>query len=154
MRTELYFLGAGKPIFGDRPSALKAILSNTRTLDWQLDSFSGLVNKKDTYFLGGYHVDEVVNLYPDLNFRIVPDWKSKTILDTLLTAPFSGDAAFISYSDTLFRKEFLEQLPTEECDLAVVVDSLWKGRYQNRSKEDIANAETLGYLGKEVEFTV
>ena len=50
MSTELYFLGAGKPASGNRPTAIKNIVNNTRALDWQLDSFSGVVQEKDIYF--------------------------------------------------------------------------------------------------------
>lgn len=153
MSTDLYFLGAGKPVSGDRPSALKHIINNTRVLDWQLDSFSDVVNEKDIYFLGGYHVDEVVELYPHLNFTITPDWQSKNALDTLLHAPLSGNSAFITYSDTLFGKNLVDKLPIESNEVVVVVDSLWKKRFQNRTPKDIANAETIIHSNQEVEFT-
>ena len=153
MSTELYFLGAGKPVSGDRPAALKNIVNNTRALDWQLDSFSDVVKEKDIYFLGGYHVDEVVEFYPQLNFIITPDWESKNALDTLLHAPLSGDSAFITYSDTLFGKNHVDKLPIHSNEVLVVVDSLWKKRFRDRTPKDIANAETIILSNEEVEFT-
>ena len=153
MSTELYFLGAGKPASGDRPAAIKNIANNTRALDWQLNSFSGVVQEKDIYFLGGYHVDEVVELYPNLNFTIVPDWQSKNALNTLLHAPLSGDSAFITYSDTLFGKNLVDKLPIGSNEVLVVVDSLWKKRFRDRTQKDIAHAETIILSNEEVEFT-
>jgi glutamine kinase len=153
MSTELYFLGAGKPVSGDSPAALKNIVNNTRALDWQLGSFSDVVKAKDIYFLGGYHVDEVVELYPHLNFIITPDWQSKNALDTLLHAPFSGDSAFVTYSDTLFGKNYVDKLPIDNNEVLVVVDSLWKKRFRDRTPKDIANAETIILSNEEVEFT-
>ena len=153
MNTELYFLGAGKPASGDRPAAIKNIIHNTRALDWQLNSFSNVVEEKNIYFLGGYHVDEIVELYPNLNFTITPDWQSKNALNTLLSAPLSGDSAFITYSDTLFTKDFIENLPIDSNEVVVVVDSLWKKRFRDRSLDDISNAETLIHLSEETEFT-
>ena len=153
MSTELYFLGAGKPVSGGRPAAIKNIINNTRALDWQLDSFSEVVEERDIYFLGGYHIAEVVELYPNLNFTITPDWQLKNALDTLLHAPLSGESAFITYSDTLFGKHLIDELPIHSNEVLVVVDSLWKKRYRNRSPEDIAKAETIVHLNEEVEFT-
>jgi hypothetical protein len=77
MSTELYFLGAGRPASGTKPAALKHISINTKAMDWQLHSFEDVVKVQDTYFLGGYHVDDVVKAYPDLNFTIVPNWFDK-----------------------------------------------------------------------------
>ena len=34
-----------------------------------------------------------------------------------------------------------------------MIDSYWRERYSNRSREDIVTAETLTLEGKEVEFT-
>ncbi|MFC1518911.1 PEP-utilizing enzyme [Pseudomonadota bacterium] len=153
MGIELYFLGAGKPQSGNKPAALKHIANNTKAMDWQLHSFEDSVPSKNTYFLGGYHVDDVVKAYPDLNFTIIPDWETSTALDTLLHAPFSGKPVVISYSDTLFRKEYVDDLLESQSDVTIVIDSLWRKRYASRSREDISKAEVLTVDNKEVEFT-
>ena len=153
MSIELYFLGAGKPLSGDKPAALKNIVNNTKAMDWQLHSFEDFVQSESTYFLGGYHVEEVVKAYPDLNFTIVPEWESSTSLATLLHAPFSGNPVIISYTDTLFRKEFVSKLSESVSDVTIVIDSLWRERYASRSCEDMARAEGLTIANKEVEFT-
>ncbi|WP_122082595.1 PEP-utilizing enzyme [Vibrio coralliirubri] len=153
MGVELYFLGAGKPASGNKPAALKNIANNTKAMDWQLHSFEELAQPNNTYFLGGYHVEDIVKEYPELNFSIIPEWENSTALDTLLHAPFSGKPVVISYTDTLFRKDFISSLASDDSDVTVVIDSYWRERYSNRSREDIVKAETLTFEGNEVEFT-
>lgn len=61
--------------------------------------------------------------------------------------------AVISYTYTLFRKDFVNNLTSNDSDVTIVIDSYWRERYSNRSREDIVTAETLTLEGKEVEFT-
>jgi choline kinase/phosphohistidine swiveling domain-containing protein len=152
MTTELYFLGAGKPASGSKPAALKHIANNTKAMDWQLHSFEDVTKVQNTYFLGGYHVDDVAKAYPELNFTIVPNWENSTAFDTLMQAPFNGSQVFISYSDTLFRKSFVNKLSTIEADVVLVIDSGWKQRYKTRSQADIEKAEIISTDTKDVEF--
>ena len=60
--------------------------------------------------------------------------------------------AVISYADTLFRKDFINNLTSNDSDVTIVIDSYWRERYSNRSREDIVTAETLTLEGKEVEL--
>ena len=153
MKTDLYFLGAGKPANGNKPAALKNIANNTKAMDWQLHSFDDVINFEDVYFMGGYHVSEVVDEYPNLNFLISPDWEKSTALDTLLHAPFVSESVLITYTDTLFRKDFINSVVQLSNDVTVVVDSKWKNRFESRTEEDINKAETITIDGIEVEFT-
>ncbi|MFA0113364.1 PEP-utilizing enzyme [Vibrio sp. 10N.261.46.E11] len=153
MSCELYFLGAGRPASGKKPSALKNIASNFKAMDWQLDSFQSIASIDDTYFLGGYHIEEIAENYPQLNFLVEPQWEEKSVLNTLFHAPFSGKPVLISYSDTLFRTDSINKLSQVGKDVVLAVDSLWMERFSSRSSEDIVKAETLDVNGKEVEFT-
>ena len=65
----------------------------------------------------------------------------------------SGNSAFITYSDTLFGKNLIDKLPISSDEVLIVIDSLWKKRYADRTKKDIANAETIIISNEEVEFT-
>ena len=62
MQFELYFLGAGKPATGSKPAALKHISSNTKAMDWQLNSFSDVTDSKNIHFLGGSTSSEIKNI--------------------------------------------------------------------------------------------
>lgn len=153
MTLELYFLGAGRPATGEKPAALKNIALKYKAIDWQLHSFADVVEPKDIHFIGGYHVEEISALYPKINYKIVSDWHEKSALYTLFHAPFTGLPVFLTYTDTLFRKEHITSLSKSKLDAVFVVDTSWEHRYASRTPEDIEVAETLNVNGQNVEFT-
>ena len=140
---DVFLLGAGKPASGDRPSALKNVTLNSRTMDLQIHSFESIVGHNDIHYLGGYHVNDVIENYPQLNFTVIPDWKTRSVLYTLLKAPFTGRSIIVSYSDTVFRKEVVSDMLLVDADVVFCVDSHWKERYESRSATDIQSAETI-----------
>jgi len=150
---KLFILGAGKPEHGDQPSALKLVSNKTTVLDWKIEAFSSILKPKDIHFLGGYNFADVLKNYPDMDFSYVSDWENKTPLHTLLNAPFEQNDLFVSYSDTIFRKETIKSLSFKNYDVLFCVDSHWKERYSKRTAKDIKKAETIVIEGKEVEFT-
>ena len=74
---------------------------------------------------------------------MVPDWEHQTVLHTLLNAPFGNQDTFVSYSDTIFRKEVITELLDGDGDFAFAVDTAWEHRYQARSQDDIDIAEKI-----------
>ena len=140
---DAFFLGAGPPAFGRKPSALKKIALNTKAMDWQIDSFKSIVPLNHIHYLGGYHVAEVFESYPQLNFTVVPEWENKGVLHTLLKAPFTDHPAIISYSDTVFRNKVLEEIILIDSDVVFGIDTQWKERFEQRPKDDINSAETI-----------
>ncbi|MBU2895094.1 PEP-utilizing enzyme [Vibrio hepatarius] len=153
MSIELYFLGAGRPAYGKKPSALKNIAANFRVLDIQLDSFKEVVKPLNIYFLGGYHIEEIAGEYPELNYLAVPQWQHKNSLYTFFHAPFSGESAIVSYSDTLFRRHSIQRLIEYDTDVVFATDSQWQIRYSDRSAADIAIAEKINVGSQEHEFS-
>jgi choline kinase len=150
---DIFLLGAGKPAHGQSPTALKQIALDTKVMDWQIHSFESVASIESIHYLGGYHVEDVVAQYPNLNFTINPHWKNQSALETLLKAPFTGDAIF-SYSDTVFRKPTIEKMIDVGADMVYCIDSIWKQRYKHRSQEDLKSAETIkSNNNKIVEFT-
>ena len=150
---KLFVLGAGKPAHGDQPAALKLVSNKTTVLDWKIEAFSSILKPKDIHFLGGYNFEDVLKNYPDMDFSYVSDWEDKTPLHTLLNAPFEQNDVFVSYSDTIFRKETIKSLNFQSYDVLFCVESHWKERYSKRTAKDIKKAETIIIDGKEVEFT-
>lgn len=122
-------------------------------MDWQLHSLESLVPLNNVFFLGGYHIEEIVKRYPELNFIVMPDWSRSTPLDTFLSAPFSNESCVVTYGDTLFRDEFIKSFISKDADITVAVDSCWLERYKSRNKEDIDKAEVWVREGKVFEFT-
>ena len=150
---EVFLLGAGRPAQGSKPAALKTIALKTRALDWQLFSFESVVDLKDISFLGGYHIEEVIEKYSFLKYQIIPDWEQRSVLHTFLRAPFTGRPVITAYTDTVFRKETIEELTQVDGDIVFAIDSRWKERYESRSHADIQMAETVVKDGHRVEFT-
>ena len=159
---DVVLLGAGRPARGTQPAALKKIGMQTSALDWQIQSISACVQHPTIHYLGGYHVEDVVAAYPQLNFSVVPDWDRHGALHTLMHAPFSmtgNRAMLVSYSDTIFRERELSSFLQANADVIIGVDSNWRDRFKDRPQSDIDIAETLqledfsdGACG-EVEFT-
>ena len=81
----IFILGAAKPVAGDSPVALKKIGHTTRVIDWQLDSFKILAYNQIN-FLGGYHIEDIVRHYPQINYTLIKDWQTKPVLHSLLQA--------------------------------------------------------------------
>lgn len=149
----IFLLGASRPAHGKKPSALKNIALNTKAMDWQIHSFESVANIQDIHYLGGYHIDEVIKNYPQLNYTVIPNWQNKTVLHTFLKAPFSDQPAIVAYSDTIFRKEIVLDMLSIDADVVFCVDSLWKERFESRPTEDIHLAETIEIENSLVEFT-
>jgi len=89
----------------------------------------------------GYLVQEILDCYPQLKCTVIPDWNCQPILHTFLSAPFTGDAFFVSYADTIFRKDAIIEMQDVKADIIFAVDSLWETRYEDRAQEDIVKAE-------------
>jgi len=136
-------LGAGPPARGHKPSALKEITLNTTAMDWQIHCFEPYSNKKAIHFIGGYHVDEIIHHYPNLDVTVVPDWENLTILDSFLAAPLTNQECIVSYSDTVFRRDIVEKIVQQDGDVIFAVDKDWQQRYEHRKTNDILLAETF-----------
>lgn len=156
---EIFILGAGRPFRGQTPPALKKISFNSRALDWQLHSFDQKQLGTQIHFLGGFQVEEVLKSYPHLNFTVVPDWESTHTLHTLLHAAFPRDSCMFTYSDTVFRKEFIRKICSQTADVSFCIDSEWERRYKSRTQQDKDSAEKINLADfgeaseKIVEFT-
>ena len=78
-------------------------------------------------------------------------------MDSFLKIPKTDSSLIVTYSDTLFRKEYFKKLSGSNEHVTITIDSLWKSRYSNRSQQDIKIAEKIklpnGDKFNEVEFT-
>ena len=139
----MLLLGAGRPIYGNTPAALKQVSPSRRALDWQLDGLSDEIAIKEIVFMGGYALEEIIALYPSLKFTVVPGWNDHSIIHTLLQAPVSSNRVLVAYSDTIFRKEAVKAMLAAKADVVFGYDSGWQDRYDGRTHDDISAAETV-----------
>ena len=147
-KIDIAILGAGPPSSGNIPSALKQINLRNNVLEWQLSHFKGIKNLNKIHFVGGYEIDQIKNNFPSLNLIHNKKWEESGILDSLLKLPYEGKDVIVTYSDTLFSKEFLEEFSRSKSEVSVSIDSLWKSRYENRSEHDISIAEKIDFKDK------
>jgi glutamine kinase len=157
MILDVFILGASKPAAGKTPVALQKISDTTRVIDWQLDSFNALAYSQ-IYFLGGYHIEDIIRHYPQINYTLIKDWQTKHVLHSLLQAPMGEGAALITYADTIFRQEIIKQLTNSDADISVAIDLNYQHRFNSRSKKDLAIAEIITpdqgtFKGCTAEFT-
>ena len=157
MILDIFILGAAKPVAGDSPVALKKIGHTTRVIDWQLDSFN-ILTYNQINFLGGYHIEDIVRHYPQINYTLIKDWQTKPVLHSLLQAPLEETAALITYADTIFHQDIIKLLATSDADISVAIDLNYQHRYSSRSVKDLAIAEIItpdqgNFKGCTAEFT-
>ena len=101
------------------PLALVSDNTGHRVLDWILDSLNK-VSLKDVVFVGGYHIEKMVQLYPWMRFYYNPDWKQGGELQALSHA--SGElteSCIIVRSDVVFRPDAISSLLDVDTDIAI-----------------------------------
>lgn len=134
-------LGAGKPFSGTEPSALTQTSGDKRALDWLLEAFSQTLPDPEFHFIGGYRMDDIVDMYPDIHFSQNEDWETTGTVASLFTAPLPEDCpVYVCYADTVFETTAVDAL---DGTTAVTVDRSWQTRYRDRSAESLARAEKV-----------
>ena len=104
------------------PTALLPDKRGNRLLDWILEVLNQ-ANIRDIVFIGGYHIEKVVQNYSGLRFYYNPDWKSGNVIQALRCASAALDEECVLVpSDVIFRKEAIERLVSEQGDIKVGIE--------------------------------
>ena len=141
--NQVVILGAGRGVRGSIPSAIVDIDDKTRVMDWLLDAFAVLDNA-EMCFVGGYKADEVVEHYPQIRTVFNRDWVHTGPVMSLGLVPDDANAhTYACYSDVVFRRSAVAALRDAVGEIAVAVDTKWRGRYDARSPRDLAHAEKV-----------
>ncbi|MCA9101961.1 MAG: NTP transferase domain-containing protein [Planctomycetales bacterium] len=120
-----------------------AEVDDRRILDWVVDAFrqNGI---DEVCFIGGYQIAKVRQDYPDFAFRHNDNWPNNNILASLFYAEDLMDEPFVCcYSDTLFSAPAVRALLAADGDIALVVDTAWLDRYEERSEHPTDDAEKV-----------
>ena len=78
-------------------------------LDWSINELSKS-NIKDIYFVGGYHVEKVIQKTKNIKIIHNPDWKNILTLNILKKINFKNKNLLVINSNVLFRSEFINYL--------------------------------------------
>ena len=140
-------IGAGRgsrlmPTTADTPKCFAEVAGQS-ILDWSLDAFrqNGI---DDICFIGGYQIDKVRELHPELTFRHNRDWANNNILASLFYAEDLMESPFVCcYSDTLFSAQAVASVLACKEDIALVIDTEWLTRYETRTEHPSTDAEKV-----------
>lgn len=125
------------------PKCMMDGMGGQRVLDWILDSLlhAGI---DDIVFIGGYHVEKVVEAYPRLRFYNNTEWPNNNILESLMYAAPEMNTAFVaSYSDIVYRRSAAQRLMASSAEVALVVDRDWQMRYVGRTLHPESQSEKV-----------
>lgn len=137
-----FFLGAGKPFSGTKPSSLHLIYSETRVFDWLRQSISFLT--PEIYFVSGYEAAAIKENYPEFEYIHNPEWQNTKAGWSLLHAISRvniDDGVIVSYSDILYREKIVRDMMEVDCDVVVAIDSQWLTRFIDRHQFDVDRCE-------------
>jgi CTP:molybdopterin cytidylyltransferase MocA/phosphohistidine swiveling domain-containing protein len=101
------------------PTALLRDRRGKRVLDWTLSALeqNGI---REVVFVGGYHIEKVVQYYPELHFHYNPEWKMGNDAQALSLVSQELDCpCVIILSDFVFRAEVLRSMFDAKADIVV-----------------------------------
>jgi glutamine kinase len=168
-------LGAGRGIrrlksADSYPISLIEDERGLKVLDWILASLksNGI---DDINFVGGYHVEKLIQSYSKLRYFYNHDWDSTGSLNSLMCAKevFAGDCLVVS-ADAIFHAEVVESILASEGDIVsgyIDVDrqpqysgcvkftahgaSMFRDAFEKAPKEIVKKKSLLNFLNSEVQ---
>ena len=103
------------------PALLSELGHGKFILDWILQSFNSQnIEKQNIIFVGGYHIEKVIEKYPSLKYHFIPEWKSigpagvlKRMVDEIT------DNCFVCDDRIVFRKNSLLSIKNVDSDIVI-----------------------------------
>ena len=157
-------LGAGGPgpetaLQDNRPKCLLPDPRGARLLDWSLAALRAS-SVTDVVFVGGYHIEEIGRLYPDLRFCFNPDWQHTNVLASFLFAQDEiADGCVLLYADVVCSPVVVAELvKSGDAEVALVVDRSWPRHagsvpesVRRKAEEVVAHDDRIVRIGKRIE---
>ncbi len=137
-KKKVIILGAGRPHFGIMPASLVYTSASQRVLDWQIDAYMDTLNIDESKitFIGGYNISDIIEKYPQLDYKINKKWNEAGIVKSLLCADIlESEEYFISYSDIIFSKKIVRLLTEIDADIVLACDIKWKNQFKIKEKK-------------------
>ena len=154
-KADVILLAAGFNKYSEKPCSLWSLGNGKSILDWQMHAFETALPNSKVNIAVGYDYQRIINNHPHHIFRHILDWEKGGALYSFLSIVHDySSETLVMYGDTVFHPETLEEFIDIKGDVIVAIDSVWKKRFSERSKEDIELAETLNIEPHgEVEYT-
>ena len=141
-KTQVIILGAGKPHFGKKASAIVNITKNQNTLNFILN----LLKKHncEIQFISGLNYKKIKKEFSNIKIHYNKDWKNSGPIFSLSKASLSNNKdLIIIYSDILFRESILSKVFNSKAELVIACDKNYKNRFSNRDLLDKKRAEKI-----------
>ena len=141
------FIAAGRgrrlmPLTEDVPKCY-AEIGGRRILDWCVAALRS-AGLDDIVFVGGYRIERVRADYPGFRFCDNAAWESNNILSSLFCAEHEMADGFVSsYADILYTPAAVQRLLASPGDIALLVDTDWRRRYQPRTEHPETDGEKV-----------
>ncbi len=129
-----------RPITNDGPKCLVELAGRT-LLDWQIAA-ARAVGISEIVVVTGHRADRL----RDCGLTLVenPDYARTNMATSLLCArAFFADGFVMSYGDIAYAPRVLRRLLECRAPVAVVVDRAWRGYWERRFDNPLADAESL-----------
>ena len=154
-KTDVILLAAGHNKYSEKPCSLWSLGDGKSILDWQIHAFETAIPDCRVNIAVGYDFQRIINNYPHYIFRHISNWERGGALYSFLSIAHDYSSyTLVMYGDTVFHPETIAEFIGIKGDVIVAIDSVWKKRFSERSKEDIELAETLNIEPHgEVEYT-
>lgn len=143
MKTRGIILAAGRGSrMGDKtklkPKCLNKIDGKT-LLDWQLDSMSKS-NISNLILVTGYKSKMLQG-----NFKKIKNirWNETNMVSSLFCAPSFDGNTIVSYSDIVYKPDYINLLENSIYDVVITADKSWKELWSLRFKNPLDDAETF-----------
>jgi len=123
-------LGAGRepPDESGRVPLPRCLLTDPfggRVMDWQLAAFKA-VGLDDITFVGGYRIEEVGALYPELKYAYNPEWETSGVLESFYHARQEiHGGLLVSYADIVYGATACRDLMSGHEGVSIAVDRSW-----------------------------
>ncbi|MDQ7837071.1 MAG: PEP-utilizing enzyme [Thermodesulfobacteriota bacterium] len=109
------------------PTSLKKIRSNESALDWNIAALKKEGISSITY-IGGYHMEKVVQQYPDLHYHFHSNWEKEGTLKALLDAEYLvRKGGLVIDGRSVFRPKAVKALLKERADLVFGIEPVTEG---------------------------
>ena len=118
-------LGAGRgsrlmPLTNDAPKCY-AVVAGRRIIEWTLAALRAAGIER-IVFVGGYRIDQISSDYPELEYRVNPDWRTTGTLMSLLNArEFMHGPVLLTMSDLLYTGAAIARLAGTHHDIVLAV---------------------------------
>lgn len=140
------------PHTAEVPKCMFQLTPGMRVLDWILAALSE-AGVRDITFIGGYRMDAVSSVYPQLKFIDNTDWPQNNILASLICASSElNEPVVVTYSDIVYQTDIVKSLLVSDAQIALAFDPEWRVGYRGRTMHPEAQAEKVilndGFVGE------